>query len=137
MGFRNFAHLSVQSTYEVRRTGLNRLSIIIEGLDEKVNNPRLLLNGDEAILVHDERNSIVLPEFPQQYLPELLQSSSVLVGEKEPPPRGPVTGLYSASRSLVRRFYEADVCLASEGTIANQTGSCPPAHVANLSNVSS
>jgi hypothetical protein len=122
MSFQELSQLTIQSNYEVRRTGLNRLSIIIEATNEAARNPRLILNGDDAVLVHDEANSIVLPEFPQQYVPELLQNHTVLIGEKEPQPFSGSFGLgvYAMSRSPVRRFYEAIVCVSREGIAARQ-----------------
>ncbi|NCC21855.1 MAG: hypothetical protein EOM26_05255 [Alphaproteobacteria bacterium] len=116
MCFHDYSSLTEQAGYEVRRTGFGRLSIIIEGLDEMAVNPRLVLGGDEAILVRDEFHSIVLPDFPQEYYFELLKARSVLVGEKELPPEGPLAEMFCATRSPIRRFYEADVCLAHEGT---------------------
>ena len=122
MGFHEFANMSVQSDYEVRRTGLNRLSIIINGIDDIALNPRLIINGDDAILVHDERNSVVLPEFPQKYVAEMLQSRTVLIGEKEPEPQGPMTTMFSPYRTPIRRFYEALVCISQEGVAASEAG---------------
>jgi hypothetical protein len=115
MSFHGFAQMSVQNAYEVRRTGLNRLSIIIDGDDEPVSNPRLLLCGDDVVLIRDDSVSIVLPEFPQEYIPEILQGRTVLIGERDSAGMaGDMSMIFPKLHTPVRRFYEAVVCVKRE-----------------------
>ncbi len=116
MGFHGANNTRIQSDYEVRRTGLNRLCIVIDGSEEAAANPRLILNGTEAILIHDEVNAIVLPEFPMQYVNEMLRSGTVLIGEKESVPANGFMASYSGN-TPVRRFYEASVSAVREGAM--------------------
>ncbi len=112
MSFHELTNMTVQNTYEVRRTGLNRLSIIVDGEDGPVSNPQLMLCGVDAILLRDDNSQIVLPDFPQEYIPELLQGRSVLIGEREVTKEVSDTLFYSVARTPVKRFYEALVSIS-------------------------
>lgn len=108
--------ISVQNNYEVRRTGFNRLSIIVDSDETPVVNPRLFLIGDDAILERNGDFRVILPEFPQEYILELLPGHSVLIGEREDAGgfANMESMMFSSPNIPVRRFYEAMVCTDSE-----------------------
>lgn len=123
MSFHEFKQMKVQASYEVRRTGLNRLSIIIDRLERPVKNPRLVFYGDEAALVLEDNTCIILPEFPQEYIPELLQGRTVLIGEKEMSREGTEEKtLFPMAWTPVKRFFEAEISINRVSTPAGKTG---------------
>ncbi len=101
----------VQTDYLVRRTGLNRLCIFITSLEPQPNDPRLVFQGMDALLIHDDRNAVLLPGFPVEYAEEIRRSQTILIGERE----AFQPGQHHAAASFpVQRFYEAGVAFTRQ-----------------------
>lgn len=106
------ADVSESWNYQIQRTGLNRLCIMIDGFEEPCDSPCLVVRGFEVMLLRDEAHAVTLPDFPRGFLHEILRGGSIMIGERamgdEPEEEG--------AMPRMQRFYEAAVhILSSEG----------------------